>query len=487
MNEICYLPATEVAARVRRRELAPTEIIEAFLDRIDDRDDAVNAYVTVIEKEARKKAREAEAALDREDPLGPLHGVPIALKDALGFKKGVRHTYGSIPFKDNIADRDALFVQRLEQAGAIVLGKTNVPEFGSMGTTDNRLFGPTSTPFDLQHNAGGSSGGSAAAVADGLCTMAQGSDAGGSLRIPASFCGVYTLKPSFRRVAAPGVPNAFSSSKTFGHFGPLTRTVQDAALMLEVIAKPHPRDPFCVPSDDTDFLGATRTSIDGLDIAYTSDYGLFPVDERVTAVTDNALAVFEQAGATVSEVELELDHSHDTLTDAWLDIWRVNYAAEMELLKEDAGIDLLGDHRDALTEPLIRLIEGGQDTTGTEYYNFDIIRTEVLNAVAAVFEDYDLLVAPTVACPPVENAADELTVGPTEINGETIEPTIGWCMTYLMNFTGHPAASLPVGQTDDGLPIGMQITGRRFADKTVLAASAAFERIRPWYDTYPPR
>ena len=487
MSEIWYMPAVEVASRVRRGDLAPTEIVDAFIERIHNRNEEGNAYVTLIEEQARKRARELEDAVEQGHDLGPLHGVPIALKDALGFKKGVRNTYGSIPFKDNVSERNALFVERLEDAGAIVLGKTNVPEFGSMGTTDNLLFGPTSTPFDLQYNSGGSSGGSAAAVADGLCTFAQGSDAGGSLRIPASFCGIFTLKPSFRRVAAPGVPNAFSSAKTFGHYGPLTRTVEDAALVLDVIAKPHPRDPFSVPSDTTDFRSATRQSVEGLKIAYTRDFDAFPVDKQVTKVTDEAVEAFERAGATVTEVDIEIGHSHSTLMETWLDIWKVNYAAEMEVLKEESGIDLLGDHRDEITDHLINLIEGGHEISGTEYYNFDIVRTDVMNAIANVFENYDLLVSPTTACPPVENADEGINVGPADINGERIEPTIGWCMTYLINFTGHPAASVPAGETDAGLPIGMQIVGRRFDDETVLAASASFERIRPWRETYPPR
>jgi len=272
-SEICYSPATELASRIRRGDLSPVDVVDAFLDRIEARNDDINAYVTVIEDRARERAREAERAVERGDHIGPLHGVPIALKDLLGFKRGVRNTFGSIPFEDFVPEENSIFVERLEEAGVIVLGKTNVPEFGVKGTTDNRLFGPTSTPFDLDRNAGGSSGGSAAAVADGLTALAHGSDAGGSLRIPASFSGVYTMKLTHRRIPTADRPNAFIGHTPYGHHGPLARSVEDAALMLEIMAGPHPRDPLALPDDGTDYRSAVHRSIEGLDITYTRDYG----------------------------------------------------------------------------------------------------------------------------------------------------------------------------------------------------------------------
>lgn len=486
-EELCYTPATELASRIRRGALSPVTVVDAFLDRIEDRNDDINAYVTVIEDEARDAAREAERAVDHGDHLGPLHGVPIALKDLHAYKKGVRNTYGSIPFKDYVPDHDASFVKRLEDAGAIVLGKTNTPEFGPKGTTDNLLFGPTSTPFDLDRNSGGSSGGSAAAVADGLCAIAQGSDGGGSLRIPASFSGIYTIKPTYRRVASVERPNAFGSHTSFSHRGPLARSVEDAALMLDVMAGPESRDPFALPDDGTEYLRATRRSIDGAKIAYTPDYGIFPIDDRVLDIVDDAVWAFEDAGAEVDEIDIEMDHSHRTLTDVWLKFSMVGHATRAATLKDEEGMDLLGDHRDEITNELIRMIEGGQDISAIEYTRANHIRTDVLDTIEDVLDEYDFIASPTLACPPVKNTDDGHTVGPTEINGEPVDPQIGWCITYLINFTGHPAASVPAGVTNDGLPIGMQIVGRRHADDAVLAASAAFERVKPWFDSYPPR
>lgn len=282
-EELCYTPATELAARIRRRDLSPAEVVDA------SRNGEINAYVTVLWEEAR----DAERVVGSGAALGPLHGVPVAIKDLFDYKAGVRNTYGSKPLADYVPDRDATYVERLENAGAIVLGKTNTPEFGHKATTDNLLFGPTSTPFAPGKNAGGSSGGSAAAVADGLAAIAQGSDAGGSIRIPASFCGVYGLKTSFGRVAAATRPDAFLPHTPFSHSGPLTRSVEDAALMLGVMAGPHTRDPFSIPYDGTDYLAATHRSVEGLRIAYSPNFDVFSVQEGVEAIVNSAARMYK--------------------------------------------------------------------------------------------------------------------------------------------------------------------------------------------------
>ncbi len=482
-EELCFTPATELASRIRRRDLSPVEVVDAFLDRIEDRNGRINAYVIVLEEEARGKAREAERALDSGEPLGPLHGVPVAIKDLFDFKAGVRNTFGSRPLAEFVPEVSITYVERLEEAGAIVLGKTNTPEFGHKGATDNLLFGPTSTPFAPGKNAGGSSGGSAAAVADGLAPIAQGSDGGGSIRIPASFCGVYGLKASFGRVASATRPDAFITHTPFIHSGPLSRTVEDAALMAGVMDGPHPRDPFSLPDDGTDYLAATRQSIEGLRVAYSPDFGIFPVDRRVAAVVGEAVRAFESAGARVEEVDVGIKHSQQELCDLWLREMAVHYADAAEGIKEQ-GMDLLGEHRDELTPQFAELLESAQGVSAVEYKRDDMMRTEVFDAVQDVFDHYDLLVTPTLAVLPFDNASDGNTVGPSEVNGEEVNPLLGWCLTYPINFTGHPAASVPAGFTDEGLPVGMQVVGRRFADDVVLAASAAFERVRPWHDSY---
>ena len=483
-EELCFAPATELASRIRRRDLSPVEVTDAFLDRIRARNDRINAYVTVIESDARGRAREAERAVGSGRPLGPLHGVPVAIKDLFDFKAGVRNTFGSRPMADFVPDVSATYVERLEAAGAIVLGKTNTPEFGHKGATDNLLFGPTSTPFDPAKNAGGSSGGSAAAVADGLCAVAQGTDGGGSIRIPASFCGVYGFKASFGRVASASRPNAFSSHTPFIHAGPLARTVEDAALTLAVMSGPHPRDPLSLPDDGADFVAATRRPIEDLRIAYSPDFGAFPVDPRVRSVVGDAVRRFEGAGASVEEVGLDLKHSHRELCELWMREIGLLNAQVLASLKED-GTDLLGEHRGDLTPQFVDLVESAQRVSALDHKLDDVIRTRVFDAIQDVFDRHDLLITPTLAVPAFDNADDGNTVGPSTVEDEAVDPLLGWCLTYPVNFTGHPAASIPAGLTDDGLPVGMQIVGRRFADTTVLAASAAFERVKPWRDTYP--
>jgi amidase/aspartyl-tRNA(Asn)/glutamyl-tRNA(Gln) amidotransferase subunit A len=477
-------------SRIRRGDLSPVAVVDACLERIDARNEDTNAFVTVLEAEARERAEEAEAAVRRGEELGPLHGVPIAIKDLFDFKAGVRNTMGSVPFAEFVPEESATYVRRLEDAGAIVLGKTNTPEMGHKGTTDNRLFGPTSTPFDLDRNAGGSSGGSAAAVADGLVPIAQGSDGGGSVRIPAAWSGVYGFKATYGRVAQAIRPDAFLSHTPTIHAGPLTRTVEDAALMLDVMTGPDPRDPLSVPEEPHDFRGAVRRGVEGMRIAYSPDFDIFPVDERVRRVVDDAVTAFETAGATVEEVSLGLTHDQFELAELWIREIGMLYHSAVEGFK-DQGLDLLGDHRDELTPEFAELLEETRDQSVVDYKRDEHLRTEVYDALQDVFtvEEYDLLVTPTLAVPPVENddGGTGQTVGPTEVDGEPVDPLIGWCLTYPINFTGHPAASIPAGFTDDGLPVGLQLVGDRFDDETVFAASGAFERVRPWHDAYPPR
>jgi Asp-tRNA(Asn)/Glu-tRNA(Gln) amidotransferase A subunit family amidase len=482
-GDLCFVSATELASRIRRRDLSPVEVVDAFLERIEERNGEIGAYVTVIGEEARDAAREAERAVGSGEPLGPLHGVPVAIKDLFDYKAGVRNTFGSKPLAGHVPQHDATYVERLEGAGAIILGKTNTPEFGHKGATDNLHFGPTSTPFAPGKNAGGSSGGSAAAVADGLCAIAQGTDAGGSIRIPASFCGVYGFKASFGRVASVTRPDAFVSHTPFSHSGPLSRTVEDAALMLGAMSGPHPRDPLSLPDEGIDYIAATRRSIKGMRVAYSPNFGIFPVEERVLSVVEEAVRAFEEAGARVEGVDVELGHGQRELCELWMREVGVKSAEIVANLKDAGVVDLLGEHREDLTPEFAGLVEKGWGMGAVEHRKDDVVRTEVFDALQDLFDDYDLLLTPTLAVPPFDNADDGNTVGPSEVNGEEVDPLLGWCLTYPVNFTGHPAASVPAGFTD-GLPVGLQIVGRRFADETVLAASAAFERIRPWHDSY---
>ena len=482
-TKLCFLPATELAARIRRRDISPVEVVDAYLRRIEQRNPVINAYTLVLADEARSAARAAERAVAAGDPLGPLHGVPVAIKD-LDDVAGVPTSMGSLAVRNRVPERNATAVDRLLAAGAIILGKTNTPEFGHKGITDNLRFGPTSTPWAIGRNAGGSSGGGAAAVADGLAALAQGTDGGGSVRIPASFSGVVGFKASFGRIPSVTRPDAFLWGHPLVHIGPLARTVADAALMVQAIAGPHPRDPLSLPRDDADYCASVGRSIDALKIAYSPRLGNFPVDARVAAVIRGAAATIAAHGVNVDEVELALRPHHSVLAALWVRTISVHYGAIAEHLKAE-GLDLLGEHADELTPDFRIMLESAGRVSAVEHALDDLLRTEVYDALEDVLDRYDVIISPTLAVPPVVNARDGNTRGPVRINGEAVDPLIGWCMTYPINFTGHPAISVPAGLTSDGLPVGLQIIGRRHADETVLAVAAAFERMQSWFASYP--
>ena len=475
--------ATALAADIKRKSISPVEVMDAAIARIEAHNPKINAIVIFGFEEARKAAKAAEAAIMRGDQLGPLHGVPIAMKDCFDFKPGWVTTFGGIrALKNYVARSYCMFAERMERAGAIIVGKTNSPVFGFRGTTDNYLFGPSRNPFDLSKNTGGSSGGSAAAVAAGLLPLCEGTDGGGSIRIPASWCGVFGYKPSFGRVPLVTRPDGFSGNVPFIFEGPITRTVEDAALAMTALAGYDSRDPYSIEGQ-VDFIGALGGSIKGKRIAYTRNYGIFPVDRRVSAVVDKTATAFEEAGAHVEEVEIGIKRSQRELSDLWCRFIAPKNVAAIEGFKRE-GIDLLGQHRDDLPPELLHWDEIGRKITVPQFLDDQRVRTEVFDALRSVLDRYDFLVSPTLACLPVENATDGNTVGPAEIEGEPIDRLIGWCMTYLVNFIGYPAASLPAGLAENGLPVGMQIVGRRYADADVFAASAAFERVRPWIDSY---
>jgi Asp-tRNA(Asn)/Glu-tRNA(Gln) amidotransferase A subunit family amidase len=481
-NDLCFLPATELAARIRRRDLSPVEVVKAYLGRIENRNPSINAYTLVLPDQALAAAREAETTVMSGRPLGPLHGVPVAIKDLDDFA-GVPTSMGSLAVQNRVPKTSAAAVERLTRAGAIVLGKTNTPEFGHKGITDNLRFGPTSTPWRLGYNSGGSSGGSAAAVADGMAALGQGTDGGGSVRIPAAFSGVVGFKPCFGRVPSVTRPDGFLWSHPLVHIGPLARTVGDAALMTAVMAGPHAGDPLTLP-DGVDYRRGAAESGRRFRVAFSPQLGDFPVDARVATVVRSAVEALRATGIEIDEVELDFNAGHDALARLWVRLVSVHYAAIAHHWKEE-GIDLLGEHGSKLTPQFRQMMLDAQKISAVDHALDDVLRTGVFDGLQAVFENYDLIVSPTLAIPPVANAADGNTIGPTEINGDTVDPLIGWCMTFPINFTGHPAISVPAGLTPEGLPVGLQIIGRRYADESVLALASRFEQTRPWLQSYP--
>jgi amidase len=483
MHELAYASATEIGRLVRTREVSPVEIVDYFLSRISERNQSLNAFVFVDAEGARKRARAAEKALYSGEALGPLHGVPAALKDLFDYRPGWVNTLGGIrALAQHRSHQYGVFAQRVEESGAIMLGGTNAPTFGFRGTCDNYLFGPTRTPFNLKMNSGGSSGGSAAAVADGLVPFAQGTDGGGSIRIPAACCGVYGYKPAFGRVPILSQPNLFGATSPFIFEGPLTRTVEDAALILSVLAGYDPRDPYAL-DEAWNWRPADQSSVSGWRIAYARKFGDFPVIPEVESVIDRSVTAFEEAGARVDRIDLDFCHSHQELSDVWCRLISVGNVRILANLRSK-GIDLLRDHPEDLPPQLQEWIVRGQGITASEYLRDQEIRSRVYEAIQSVFATHRLLVTPTLACAAVPNAADRNTIGPDFVNKVSVDPLIGWCLTYPINFSGHPAASIPAGVTATRLPLGMQIVGKRYADHDVLTASAVFEQVRPWYDTY---
>lgn len=476
------LSAAETARLVRTRQASPVEVVEAAIAAIEARDPSLNAFVYRGFDDARRAAKAAEVQVMKGADLPPLHGVPSAIKDLFDFKPGWPTTFGGVrALKNNIAQFYCPFAERIEKGGAILLGKTNAPVMGLRGTCDNPLFGPTRNPFDLTRNAGGSSGGSAAAVADGLVPLAEGTDAGGSIRIPASWCGVYGYKASYGRVPVVIRPNAFAGDLPFVFEGPITRTVEDAALAMSVLDGYDPRDPHSL-DEKLDYTSALSRGVKGMRIAYSPNLDVFPVEPVIAAAVAKAVRAFEEAGAHVEEVKVGITTPQRELSDAWSRLMMPLNLGAFATVKM-YGLDLLKDHRDDFPPEFLRWIEIGETITLNDLARDQWVRSQVYDAFQSVFARYDLIVTPTLGALPVKNRNDGNTVGPSEVNGEAVDPLIGWCLTYPVNFTGHPAASIPAGLVD-GLPVGMQIIGRRYADLDVFAASAEFERLRPWAETY---
>lgn len=460
-REICDMSAAALARRIRLKELSPLEVVRTFLDQIRRRNPEINAFCTVAEERALEEAKRAEKRLMSEEEPPPLLGVPIAIKD-LTPTKGIRTTYGSMLFADHVPDRDSVFVTRARQAGAVILGKTNTPEFGYTAITDNLLFGKTNNPHDPGRTAGGSSGGSAAAVAAGMAPIAEGSDGGGSIRIPAGFCGVYGLKPTFGRIPYDTGPTRFSIVDPFLHHGSLTRYVEDAALFLDVFQGPHPDDPFSLPVTER-FFPLENPDLRGWKIAYSPNLDYFEVDREVRSVVEEALSRLEDWGCWVEEVSLGLEDGAEIVTNTFVNLWSVWFAAHYGQFLEGG--------RDRMSRGLLSTIEYGRRFSAVEMEQWRKNRSVAYERVEKVWNSFDLLVTPTLAVPAFPHGRN-----PREINGKPVHPHNGWMLTSLFNLTGHPAASFPCGRSSEGLPIGMQIIGPRFSERRILMASQALEQ-----------
>lgn len=475
-NAIARLSAVEIAEKIRKKELSAIEVTEASLSRMEAVEPHIHAYCVPTPELARATAAAIDRKIAAGEDAGPLGGVPIGIKDLVA-TKGIETAMGSNLYKGWVPEEDDIVVERLKAAGAVILGKTNVPEFGYSGVGHNPLGITTRSPWNLALTPGGSSAGSGASVACGVTPFAIGSDGGGSIRIPSAHSGLYGMKASMGRVPLyPGCRDerypGVSSWESLEHIGPMSRTVADSALMLSVIAAgPDMRDRYSLPGPEFDWNEAAKvTSLAGLRVAYSSDWGYAAVDPEVRRVVGEAVRVFERdLGCIVEE-------AHPGWENPGPYFWTL-VMAESDL----TGMRRMIAGRESEVSPhLVALVQ--RDWTGAEITDAKTARKAVANKMWKLMQNYDLLLTPTLAVPPFPVHMQ----GPEMIDGR-MGSTGDWlAFTFPMNMTGQPAATIPAGFTKDGLPVGLQIIGRHLDDKGVLAASAAFEAAQPWAEVWPP-
>jgi aspartyl-tRNA(Asn)/glutamyl-tRNA(Gln) amidotransferase subunit A len=456
--ELSFLSASRLAALVRDGQLSPVDLADHFIERVERLNPKLNAFSYFDPDRVRAEARSAENAILKREPLGPLHGVPVAIKDGIPVKD-MPATWGSRLMRDYVAAEDSPMAARLRNAGAIVLGKTTMPEFGHKGVTDSVLYGVTRNPHNLEHSPGGSTGGGAAAVAAGLAPLAIGTDGGGSVRIPASFTGLYCIKPAIGRI--PLWP-ALTGLEQLTSPGPLANNVADLALGMDVVSGPTYRDLSTLPAPTESYVECIEDAdVAGLRLAWTPDLGFAAVDPEVAATAEDAARRFEEAGCSI---EL-LDQPFPDLTDPWYDLFCVGFAAGRR--------DDIDQNPDLLDDSFVAIIEHGLSLSGTDVFRAGNARRAALADTASVFQTFDALLLPTVAVPPLplgRNAIDPAN----EYDGGLRE----WgALTFTFNMTGHPAASVPAGFVGDNLPVGLQIVGRRHDEVTVLRLAKAFEDL----------
>ena len=459
--------AAELAQAIARGELSSVEVIESAFRRIDSVQGKLNPFCFLYEEEAHGLAREADAAVASGAPLPPLHGVPVAIKDFTPLA-GKRTTRGSYALEHWVPEEDPVIVKRLRAAGAIIVARTTTPEFAFSSFTESPLWGITRNPWNPARTPGGSSGGSAVAVATGCVPLAEGTDMGGSVRIPAALCGVVGLKPSLGRIPMDILPTAFDS---ISHFGPLARTVEDAALFLSVTQGAHDADIRSL-GGSPDYGDLRPDSLRERRIALSVDLGFYAVDTEVEANTRNAADMLRELGAQVEEIHLDWNRR---VVDAWFAYWGVFLAASFG--------DLRAEHASRMDPEVLRLMAEGDRMGAVEFKRLEVIFTEQWKELAAVFESFEALVCPTMALPAPEVGREDSDFDREDESGRFH----GLDMTCPFNNVAPcPALSVPSGFTRNGLPTGLQIVGRRHDDRGVLEIGAALEPLIGWPEWRPP-
>src|SRR5262245_2338957 len=464
-SDLCYTSATELVGLIRAKKISPVELTDVVLGRIERLNPRLNAFCTLTAELARDAARRAEQAVMTGAPLGPLHGVPFGVKD-LAFTAGVRTMGGSAIFEHRVPGTDAPFVRRLKEAGGVMIGKTTTSEFGWKALGDSPVTGITRNPWNTGMTSGGSSAGAAVAAAAGLAPLQQGSDGAGSIRIPSAFCGIYGLKPSYGRVPMWPASNTDYAS----HTGPMTRTVVDASLMLSVMAGPDIADRTALDTPPADYAAVLKAGVKGLRFAWSPDLGDLRVDPDVAAVARQAARVFEQLGAAVEQTIPGFADSREIIRC----MWNVHEAGNFGQYVKEWG---------ARMDPgLLASIEDGRRYSGEHYIAMRARKLAYWDSVRPLFETFDLLLTPTISVA----AFDVGRLNPKDWPDHPWDWFDWASFSYPFNFTGQPAATVPAGFTPSGMPVGLQIVGRPWADVTVLQASAAFEQARPWAHVRPP-
>ena len=468
-DDLCFAPATELLPLVRSKQLSPVELCETVLARIERLEPKINAFVVLDGDGAMEQARQIEGKIARGEAVGPLAGMPVTIKD-LAQTAVLPTQRGSLSLKGNVHDVDTPFVTRLKQAGAIVLGKTTTSEYGWKGVSQSPLTGITHNPWQHGMNAGASSAGAGAAAAAGYGPFHQGSDGAGSIRMPSHFCGIFGIKPSFGRVPSWPVGNTDQVS----HNGPMTRTVGDAALMLKVMSGPHPWDHYSLEAPPENYPAQLRKGIKGLKVAYSPDLGHARVDPEVAALVAAGLDAFADLGCEVEQVgEADLAFAKEG-PELIRFFWAVH---------ETAGYGrLLPEWEDKLDPGLVACIKAGDGFSALDYMAMRARKLAYMEAWHRFMDRYDLLVTPAVSV--AAFPADRLN---PEHWPQHEWDWVQWAeFSYPFNFSGQPAAAIPCGFTQAGLPVGLQVVGPRFNDLRVLQAAAAFEDARPWADHRPP-
>ena len=463
MGYSAYATAQEIRDRIVRKEISATEVMTETLSRMEALEPTLNAFVTPMPELAMEAARTADRLLAGGGEPGPLHGIPISVKDLINVG-GVRTTFGSCTMENNVVQYDAPSVERARAAGACVIGKTTTTEFGcKAGGGDSPLSGVTRNAWDTSKTTGGSSAGAATSVAAGVTPFALGTDGGGSIRIPASFCGVFGMKAQFGRV--PVFPT--SATPTLGHVAPMARSVRDAALLLGVISGFDARDPASISESVPDYLAACDAPVEAMRVAWSPTLGYAKPVPEVLEITKDAVRAFEEFGCSVELVEEVMDDP--------VDLWNAEFYAGAGTRLKDA----LRNSPELLDPAVVEVLQGALRGTVEQYYSKVFARYELREKVRRFFESYDLLLTPTLPVPPFGAGVDV----PPELPERSI---VSWVYyTYPFNLTGNPAASIPCGFTGDGLPVGLQMVTGTNRETDLLRAAAAFEAARPWAQVVP--